>query len=427
MKNIELLLRENKAVTDYKINTEKTESYELFFVHKGLETVRSTDTVQTEVTVYVAHDGKLGHSSFRLYASTEEAEVREKIAKAVQKAALLGNEMYALPENDFENGVIPSNFSEYAMPALAASIAEAAFAADVCESGSINALEVFVNRHTVSVKNSRGIDKTEVKYTAMLEAIPTWNEGESVELYEAKEFNFFDADDIRAEIRQKMEEVRDRSLAKPPKEKLHCPVLLAAHELAELFGRLTHELNYSLVYTHSNAFSVGDLLQTAPTGDLLSLTMRGRLQGSVSSALFDEDGVSMTDTTLISDGRVTNYYGANRFAQYLGEKPTGLLRCMELATGTLSDGEPKEEPYLECVSMSGLQVDVYNDYIGGEVRLAYYHEGGKKLPLTGISIAGKLSDVLNSVRLSDTAKQEISYYGSYFGPKAALFGCMEII
>ncbi len=423
MINIELLLRENKNITDYKINTEKTESYEMFFVHKGLETVRSTDTVSTVVTVYVAHDGKLGNSSFRLYASTKEEEAREKIAKAAEKAALLGNEMYTLPESESANGAIHSNFPEYTMPALAASIAEAAFAADVYESGSINALEVFVNRHTVSVKNSRGVDKTEVKYTAMLEAIPTWNEGESVELYEAKEFNFFDADDIRSEILQKMEEVRDRGLAQPPKEKLDCPVLLAGHELAELCDSLAYELNYARVYTHSNAFSTGDRLQTAPTGDTLSLTMRGQLQGSAASALFDEDGVTLTDTTLISDGTAVNYYGSNRFAQYLGKAPTGMLRCMELSTGTLSDRELEETPYFECVSMSGLQVDVCNDYIGGEVRLAYYHEGGKKIPLTGISVAGKLSDALNSVRLSDTAKQQ----GSYFGPKAALFRGMEII
>lgn len=423
MINIELLLKENKTITDYKINTQKTESYELFFVHKGLETVRSTDTVQTVVTVYVAHDGKLGDSSFRLYASTQEEEAREKIAQAAQKAALLGNEMYALPKDEVESGVIPSNFSEHTLPSLAASIAEAVFAADVYESGSINALEVFVNRHTVSVKNSRGVDKTEVKYTAMLEAIPTWNEGESVELYEAKKFNFFDADDIREEIRQKMEEVRDRGLAQPPKRKLDCPVLLGGHELAELLGELAYELNYARVYTHSNAFSVGTPLQTAPTGDLLTLTMRGQLQGSAASALFDEDGISLTDVTVIADGKAVDYYGSNRFAQYLGKAPTGMLRCMELATGTLSDSELAQAPYFECVSLSGLQVDVCNDYIGGEVRLAYYHDGNRKIPMTGISIAGKLSEVLNSVRLSDTAKQQ----GSYLGPKAALFRCMEIV
>ncbi len=64
--NLENLLRANAAVDDYKICSDKTESYELFFVHDKLETTRSTDTTETTVTVYVDHDGFRGDSSFKL-------------------------------------------------------------------------------------------------------------------------------------------------------------------------------------------------------------------------------------------------------------------------------------------------------------------------------------------------------------------------
>ena len=63
------LLKENKGVTDYRINTLKRESYELFFVHKSLETVRSTDTTDITVTVYVANEDKLGDATFSVYSS----------------------------------------------------------------------------------------------------------------------------------------------------------------------------------------------------------------------------------------------------------------------------------------------------------------------------------------------------------------------
>ena len=69
-------------------------------------------------------------------------------------------------------------------------------------------------------------------------------------------------------------------------------------------------------------------------------------------------------------------------------------------TGSLDAGDLEAAPYLQVVSMSGLQVDFYNDYIGGEVRLAYYHDGENCRPVTGISISGKLSQVLNTLRLS---------------------------
>ena len=73
--------------------------------------------------------------------------------------------------------------------------------------------------------------------------------------------------------------------------------------------------------------------------------------------------------------------------------------------------------------MSGLQLDIYNDYIGGEVRLSYYFDGEREIPVTGISISGKLSDALANMRLSDTA----TVYEGYLGPKWASFGGIEIV
>lgn len=422
MINIEKFLSES-SVSDWKINKIRTESYELFFVHSKLETVRSTDTDATTVTVYLDHDNKKGQASFKLYASTTEEDALKKIASAKEKAALIANEYYELPANDSLDGVISSNFTEYEPQDVAARMADAVFSADMLENGSVNALEVFINKYTVSVKNSRGIDKREVKYSAMIEAIPTWNEGESVELYEAirtAEFNF---EKIREEIEAKMREVRDRGRAKIPSEKLSCPVVLPAEELSGLFDELAYSLNYSSVYTHSNPFSEGDLIQKDLQGDPICLTMKGQLKGSTASALFDEDGTTLIDTCIINNGKVCSYFGGDRFAQYLKKPATGNLACYEATPGSLTDEELSKAPYFECVSMSGLQVDIFNDYIGGEVRLAYYFDGEKKIPVTGISISGKLSNALNSIKLSADTTQT----GRYMGPKYALISGIEIV
>ena len=184
MIDIYKLLCENKKITDWKVNGESVESYELFFVHKDLETVRATDTQSVSVTVYVDHDGKKGLASFKIFASTTEDEARAKIEAAADKAALISNEYYEIPSSETLDGEIRSNLSEIAPQAMAARIADAVFSADTLGLGSINALEVFINKYVITVKNSRGIDKTEVKYRAMAEAIPTWNGTESVELYE---------------------------------------------------------------------------------------------------------------------------------------------------------------------------------------------------------------------------------------------------
>ncbi len=423
IENIEKLLLECKEISDYKIISDKTQTYELFFVHTALETVRSTDTENLSVTVYVDHDSKKGSSEFSLYASTTEGEAREKIAAAAEKARSINNEYYTLPENEVFDGEIRSNLADYDMPSAAEKIAEAVFAADTDENGSINALEVFVNKHIITVKNSRGIDKRALKYSAMAEAIPTWNEGESVELYECKRMSTLDVADITREIREKMEEVYWRSCAKAPDEKIKCKVMLDAPEFASMLSDIVYQLEYSSVYNHSNYYSVGDKVQKEPSGDKLTVAMRGAIEGSVSSALFDGDGVSLSDTTVIKDGEAASYWGSYRYAQYLGEKPTGMLRCMEVEAGSLGEDELKSEPYFRCVSMSGVQVDLFNDYIGGEVRLAYYYDGEKILPLSGISISGSLSAAIDSLRLSS----EVVTTGGYRGPKYALFDGVEIV
>ena len=98
MKDIIRLLNDNKALSGYRVVDRTTDSYELFFVHEKLETVRSTSTADSEVTVYIKHDGYLGESSFNLYESMDEDAIRKKIDTAASRAMLINNEPYELPK-----------------------------------------------------------------------------------------------------------------------------------------------------------------------------------------------------------------------------------------------------------------------------------------------------------------------------------------
>ncbi|MBQ4099874.1 MAG: hypothetical protein IJC87_07140 [Clostridia bacterium] len=423
MIDIVKLLKENKDITDYKVNMTAVSSYETFFVRGKLETVRATDVEDATVTVYVDGDGVKGDSSFSVYSSMTEEEVSAKIASAYQRAKLVKNQTYDLPRGDFLSVEIPSNFEEYELPVLADKIAKAVEKAECFENGSINALEIFIYKEKISVVNSRGIDKTQTRYRAMIEAIPTWTEnGESVELYEAYHFTNFDAEQITQEIDEKMREVRDRQIAKklsPQK----IDVVLPAREVSRLMGEICDSLDFVAVYSHANVFKKGDKVQKQRTGDKIDLTMRHEVKGSRFSAIFDGDGVTLKDKKIIEDGVAVAYYGSHRFGSYLGEDITGNLSCIGLEKGTLTEDEIAKKPYVQCVSLSGLQLDLYNDYIGGEIRLAYLVDGGEKTPITGISMSGKLSEVLNAIRLSENVVAK----DNYEGPCKALLKDMEII
>ena len=410
-------LNAHKDLSGYKINLERTESYELFFVKGALETVRNTDNTDREVTVYVDHGEYRGHASFHVYPSTTEGDLDRLIDEAVQKARLIDNPRYELPRGETGDYTINSNFSAWDASEVCARIANTVFAANTLDVTSLNAVEVFLNRITETVVNSSGLHKTQHLYRAMVEAIPTATAGgESVELYEQYNFNALDVQELYREIADKLTQAKDRHDAKRLEITGVERVILNAQELKELFWNFADDLDYGTVYSHHNVFKKGDALQTAPEGDRLGITLCASYPGSAASRAFDRDGVCLTRCRIIDSGRAIAYHGSNRFGQYLDEAPTGILPVLKLDAGSASEADLTAAPYLEIVSMSGIQTDFYSDYVGGEIRLAYWHDGQTIRPVTGVSVSGKLSEVLNHIRFS----KDCTLLGSYYGPKKAI-------
>ena len=416
-------LQSHKGVSAYKINLRRKESYELFFVKGNLETVRTTDNTDKEVTVYVDHGDFGGHSQFFVYPSTTEAELQKLVDEAVQKAKLIDNPRYELVDAGTGEFFVETNFPDYDAADLAAEIANTVFAANTLDVTSLNAVEIFINRITETVVNSRGLNRKQVRWTGMVEAIPTATEkGESVELYEQYNFSSLDPQALSREIADKLAQAKARHDARRLEITGNPKVILNAQELSELFWNFADDLDFSTVYTHQNVFSKGDAIQSAPKGDLLNLSVVSHLPNCAGSRTIDSDGMLLEDRQIIEGGKATAYFGSNRFAQYLNEKPTGNLPCIRLGTGTADEAELAKGPYLEVVSMSGIQTDFYSDYVGGEIRLAYWHDGETVRPVTGVSISGKLSDVLNHIRFSEKA----AVCGNYGGPEKAVIEGMNI-
>lgn len=427
MKNIDLIqniLSKQQGVDDYSIFATDTSSYELFFVRGKLETVRKSVHSSAQASVYVDHDGKRGSASFGLDESAGEDEIKRKAAEAAARAKIIYDESYTLPcDSEKTDAEIPSDLCGKNEKQIAAEVAKAVERACTRKDCGINALEVFVVTKTSSVRNSAGVDKTQRKHTVSIEAIPTCDsKAESVELFEAYTFGSLDADGITREIAARLDDVAARAQAVKPASKITCPVILNPYEISTLFEELVADADYARTYLHSNLHSIGESWQSDPAGDKLTVTMRGLIEGSPNSALFDRDGTSLVDRLIIDGGKIVDGYGTNRFAQYLGQKATGALGCFDVGAGSVSVKQMTVQPHLECVYLSGLQVDLYNDYIGGEIRLAYYFDGKTRIPVTGIAMSGKLSEVLNTITLS----KEIAVLGGYRGPQKICLEKMNI-
>ena len=421
MKNLNLIIDilSKTNASDYSVLATDTSSYELFFVHGKLETVRKSLHSSAQVSVFSAHDGKLGSASFGIDENAAAEEIQVKCNEAAKRAAMISDEPYTIPCCDEKTDeVIKSNLVGQDEKQIGAQVGKAVLEACTKADCGINALEVFVTTTVSNVVNSKGLNKRQTKHTVSVEAIPTCNAAEeSVELFETYTFGELDIDLITQEIAARIDDVSARAHAVKPTSKLSCPVIFNPYELKTLFEELVSDSNFANAYLHTNLHSVGDSWQTAPNGDTLTVTMRGAIKGSPNSALFDRDGVTLADKRIIENGKIIAGYGANRFAQYLGEAPTGALACIDVDCGATPIADMLSAPHLECVYLSGLQVDLYNDYIGGEIRLAYYFDGTKRTPVTGIAISGRLSDVLNKLTLS----KERALLGSYSGPKKIKF------
>ncbi len=426
MKNLDIIksvLSNQKGTDGYSVHATDTVSYELFFVHGNLETVRKSEHSSAQASVYVKHDGKLGSSNFGIDSSASARDIEEKAAQAASKALMIFDEPYELVGGGKFVGEIESNLCGKDEKQIAADVAKAVIYACNEKDCDINALEIFVVTKTSTVLNSLGADKSQTKHTVSIEAIPTCNTGkESVELFETYEYGNFNKEAVMREIAARVQDVSARAKAKKPERTLDCPVILNPYDIREMFEEIVADADYSRVYLHSNLMSVGDKWQTNPVGDKLTVTMRGAIDGSPASALFDRDGTTLKDVVIIKDGVLTANFGSNRFAQYLGKDATGALGCINVEAGNTPCGQLMKEPHLECVYLSGLQVDLYNDYIGGEIRLAYYFDGEKRIPVTGIAMSGKLSEVLNTLTLS----KETVVSGAYKGPEKIKLGKLTI-
>lgn len=416
-------LLKQKNLDGFKLNSNTKESFELFFVQGKLETIRKTKTLEQKVTVYAKHNEFLGQSTFSVLASDDSRKILDKIDLAYQNAMFVSNQPYELASGEKLSKSSKSNIKNYDFKDLGYQIYDIVQQEINKSSSKINALEIFINKDEDRIRNSNGLDKKETSYDLFIEAIPTCDtKDDSFELYQALRFGEFDPEQLRLEIKNKLEEVRMRSLAKKPEDNLDCPVVLNKEELAQLFGNFAYTLNYASLYSHTNRYNIGDNLQENNHGDKINLTMKGYQKGLVASGYFDQDGTNYVDKQLIEDGIVKGMFGSSRFAQYTKQEVTGELPCMIVSKGHLKDEQLNKMDYLDCLSFSGIQVDLFNDYIGGEVRLAYLHKDGKCIPLTGFSINAKLSDVLNNIKFSN----ELTKFEDYYGPKLALINGFEI-
>ena len=97
--------------------------------------------------------------------------------------------------------------------------------------------------------------------------------------------------------------------------------------------------------------------------------------------------------------------GGRMFASYMGLENSFMPSNIEVSGGTMTEEELRRGPYLEVVDFSDFQVDEMTGDIFGEIRLAYWHDGEKTVPVSGGSLSGSMHDFIRDMRLTEEKTQ----------------------
>ena len=411
---------QDKGVNKWLISENNTQSYEQFFVLHKLETTRKVNTNEIYVTIYKDFEENntkyLGNYSFIISKDLSKKELNELIDDALYGANFVKNEYYELVKSDKKRSFLDKNKPQNPFDLLQeiASI----YIDSSNEKCMFNSLELFYKEQKIHLINSEGVNYKKDVFSVIVEAIPSYTEEENkTELYRMFTYDNINFDKIKEDSKNAIEDIlmRAKAIKNPCNESVN--IILKDENVKALFGELSSTLNYPSVYSKRNLKQIGDNLQENPIEHLNISLIPSR-----KADFFDSDGVLLKETPIISEGKIIDYFGNNRFAYYLGMKPNGNLTKLKVKVGKTKIDNLKKEKYIEIIDMSGIQFDLYAGYIGGEVRLANYYDGNNIYPISGFSFSGNLNDCINTLKLS----KEITEINGYVGPKYVLLKDMEI-
>lgn len=426
IRRIEKILKA-KGVDKYKITEINEEKYEAYYSLQKLEATRNTESLTYEVTVYLAlNDNKmLGSASFNLPYNMTISQIEKKVDEAIASAKIAVAPYYELVE-----GVGRKTFKDsFVFENPLAEIDKVAniFFKEASENKKFNSLEVFYKQLTLRLVNSKGVDYKKISSVLEVEAIPSYDgikqedpSNQKVELYKYYKYPTLDKEKIQKDAKEALADVEKRFKAKKIDFNGNMNVILRDSDLNQLIGNLISLYSYNAVFSKATDKKIGDVIQDAKRGaDKLTVT----LMPSSKANRFDSDGVLLEKVVILDKGVLASYFGNNQYAQYLGLKPTGNMRYKKLEKGKKTAEELKQEPHIEIISLSGIQVDPYADYIGGEVRLANYFDGEKSYPIFGFSFSGSLTESLKEITLS----KETTKATDYEMPRYALLKDLNIL
>lgn len=408
------------SVADWRLVGTKISRLEEYFVKASTELSRSVEEMQYSLTVYVdaEADGKKvrGEATVTIQPSHKEAEIEAKILQAVFAASKSKNAWFDLPGPAEPKVVLPaSGFDGLDEQSRMKSVRDALYApeTEIAAAGPgagaylprINALELFLSREEKTFANSKGLEFESSKWKGYSEFVVESDSAQGmVELFDDIEFSDPDSGRLSEATRSRLVQVRDRALAAPMGAMKDLPVILSGREAEEVFVWFFGNSTTGAIFTKASSFVQGANVQQAEKDgkveDPIDIWAEPFIKGLTASAAFDADGFPLERTAVIVRGYLKTLVGAIRYADWLGVERKGSFPLFSVSPGSMPIADMKAKPYLEPVMFSDFRLDSVTGDFGAEIRLAYWFDGKKRVPVTGGSISGSVAELRSMMRRS---------------------------
>ncbi len=295
----------------------------------------------------------------------------------------------------------------------------------------MTAAELYAAEETTRLRNSRGIDASQVATMLNAEWVLIARRGEQeVETFiELSRRRLADLD-IESEANRRAQYAVDLLSAGAAPDHTGAVVLrgaaLAEFMAAGMFqtlgsaeGKFGQASTWELGQPVLKAAAEGDLQKTR---DPLNLWANRQLPYGVETSRFDDDGVPGQRIPLIQADRLSQWSASQRYADYLGVPATGAFGNVEVAPGRTPAAELLAAPHVEVIAFSWFDPDPITGDFTSEIRLGYAVADGRRTPFKGGSLVGNVLDALANVRWS----AETGFHGNYQGPEVARFGKLVV-
>ena len=405
------LLKESGADA-WELTDIKTEGWEFYFIGKKLDQNRVRDVEHMSIKVYrTLKEGKmLGTASGEIDPTLSRDEAKKRITDILKDAEYVINPYYELnkPAETVEN------MQEVDLAAIAKDYLETIKNIRRDDNSFINSCEVFADKCHSRFVNSEGIDVTQIYPSSMLEVVVNArNADKEIELYRLYTAGTCDRSALTRDIEELMRFGVDRLDAKPTPALEKTAVLFSTRDAVELYKWFVSKLSANFRYMNLSDWEIGNAIAPSASGDRLTLTARAFIEGSSKNRSVDNEGAPTADIVLMENGVPVQYWGSRQFRSYLGIDDGYIAMNFEAGGGTGTKESLRSGSYMEIVEFSDFSVDDVTGDIAGEIRLGYWHDSGKVTPVSGGSISGSLTELINEMRFSGAAR----HYDNYLIPE----------